>query len=223
MEWTAGLGVLYAKHNPTAPPQTLSEISTNESALFFPDTPVLLYRRSKRTRDFPSSSGSTGWDGSGSLTMSAIGASPDVIYIDDSFYSIAQTEISLPSSSTLQLQSKAPGGLSLFRKKGPLANWRTKGNAPEDVVLQLAQLIRRIDPEYPHFYELKLLPHGEGSLNHTLLVRTDKLPWELGRFSASANYIRTDEEGRRLGSNDTALHCMENLLRIAAEAHTLFS
>lgn len=214
MNWTEALCQLYARRHPDAGKQEFDTIRKNEACLLQDTPPLLLYRRGLRAKAIRT-------DNTAPLVMSSLNISPDAIYIDDDFYTIVQTKLSLPQATSLHLQAKAPGGFSLLRRKAPLARWSVKGDLPEATTIQLTEIIQTIEPNYPHFYEILLFPHEDSTGEHTLLARTVKLPWALDGFSATSGYILSDENGQRIPSVDAALQCMERMTRIVVAVYGL--
>lgn len=220
MNWVEGLCLLCEQRSGALSDEMKGKIIQNEAAVVNVDPCMILYRHSssRRPKTFPSVSNGNGtYDATGAWAMDAMGVSSDVIYIDDDFYTAVQSELTLPEQVTLKMTGKKPGLFSGLRKKD-LDHWTVKGTCGSEAAEQIAPIVQAIDPNHKHFYEISLLPNDDPQ-RHTLIVRTNKIPWEIDSFNSVSDYFATDADGRRLKSRDAAILCMDNLVKISIECH----
>lgn len=222
MNWVEGVYQLCTRRCSELSIKDKNHIVQNEAAFVNYDPLILLYRYNKRPRSFPAMPhGALGYDPNGAYAMNVLGVKSDVIYIDDVFYTAAQSEVIIPGRVSIQMVGKQPGLFTFFRKKGIMGRWKINGNGSLETVEQIAKIVQTIDSQHTHFYEIVLFPNNDNAKRHTLVVRTNRIPWELGSFSSISGFISMNSNGYRLNSSDAAVCCMENLVRINLEIHQL--
>ena len=214
MNWPEALCCLYSQRFGSISDDIREQILRNDAAIVNTDPHLILYRYRNRPGAFPTTPhGNVGYDAMGSYAMNVTGTSSGIDEDFYAFYTVVQSELTLPEQFTLKMTGKKPGFFSGLRKK-VLDHWTIKGNCSKNLTEQLAQIVQEIDPVHKHFYEISLFPNDSAPFSHILTVKTNRIPWEIDSFNAVSDYYATDANGRRMGSKDAAILCMENLVKI---------